>query len=163
MSQFIFTSVMWRMEGYSAGQFVHSQVHFLCRLWIQSFLATGGECLVVIKIPESLKISPVRSQMLGGPVTNLHILAAWGFLFHNMHTLWSESESCWPYDESNHIHGLSYAAPLLAVCMQWAEYSFINSVNWYHKLVQTELSFLYKSVQKKLPVFCLHFPELLNK
>lgn len=75
------------MKGHSAGQFMRSQVHFVCRLWIQSFLAAGDECPAAIKIPESLKTSPVTSQMLGGPVTNLHILAAWRFLFHNMHTL----------------------------------------------------------------------------
>lgn len=59
------------MEGHSAAQFMHFQVYSMCRLWIQSFLATGGECSKVIKILESLKISPVTSQMLGRPTTNL--------------------------------------------------------------------------------------------
>lgn len=161
MSQFICTCVVWGMEGHSAAQFMHFQVHSGWRLWIQSFLAAGGECSTVIKILEPLKISPVISQMLGGPRTNLvwtalPISAAWGFFVHNKHTPW-------PYNVSNHICGLSSAALLLAVCTQWADYSLINSVNWYQKLMQTELPFLYTSVHTKMPVFCLHFPELLNK
>lgn len=73
MSQIIFTCVgeEWRgtvLPGLCATGFI---LELVCRLWIQSFLATGGECSAMIKILKCLKISPVKSQMLGRPIINL--------------------------------------------------------------------------------------------
>lgn len=73
MSQIIFTCVgeQWGGTVWPSLCVPGFILALVCRLWIQSFLATGGECPAMIKILKFLKISPVKSQMLGKPIINL--------------------------------------------------------------------------------------------
>lgn len=70
MSRIIFTCVgeEWSGTVLPAVCIPGLILEFVCSLWMQSFLATGGECPAILKF---LKISPVKSQMLGRPVRKL--------------------------------------------------------------------------------------------